>query len=35
MIEHLKTMFKGLAHQERFDTFKVLNACKQGDRDLV
>ena len=35
MIEHLKTMFEGQARQERFDTFKALNACKQGDRDPV
>ncbi|XP_063942352.1 uncharacterized protein LOC135150135 [Daucus carota subsp. sativus] len=35
MIEHLKRMFEGQARQERFDTFKSLNACKQGERDPV
>ena len=35
MIEHLKRMFEGQAPQERFDTFKSLHACKQGERDLV
>ncbi|XP_074351360.1 uncharacterized protein LOC141690462 [Apium graveolens] len=33
MTEHLKRMFEGKAHQERFDTSKSLYACKQGDRD--
>ena len=35
MIEHLKRMFEGQARQERFGTFKSLNACKQGERDPV
>ena len=35
MIEHLKRMFEGQAHQERFDTSKALYAYKQGDRDPV
>ncbi|XP_074336987.1 uncharacterized protein LOC141674165 [Apium graveolens] len=35
MIEHLKRMFEGQAHQERFDTSKALYACKHGDHDLV
>ncbi|XP_074323554.1 uncharacterized protein LOC141660467 [Apium graveolens] len=35
MIEHLKCMFEEQARQESFDTFKSLNACKQGEYDLV
>ncbi|XP_074328243.1 uncharacterized protein LOC141666132 [Apium graveolens] len=35
IIENLKRMFEGHAHQERFNTSKDLYACKQGDRDPV
>ena len=35
MIEHLKGMFEGQAHQERFNISKALYACKQGESDPV
>lgn len=35
MIEHTKPMFEGKSCQERFDTSKLLYACKPGEKYKV